>query len=216
MKVVAIIIIVIGLLVLLIQPGAGLALLVLGLVLLGADNWFKKGLKAKEALAAAQTKPQPQLPPNTAEANELRLRRTQAAIHLADITAKMMKVQMTATKVLSKEQLKSDEITEPAMAFGCGLLLTALNLRGIDFSQEAMGESGPRLVLVHFLNQWLGGNREELADYMAHMGAKPELEKYVKFGEIAFRRFDTEINDTIPDEDFAKHNDDFARALGVV
>jgi hypothetical protein len=68
-------------------------------------------------------------------------------------------------------------------------------------------------------NQWLSdsvSNHEELADCIAEAAQQPELEKYFKYGEIAFRRFDATSKDNVSDNDLEKYNDDFARALGVV
>ena len=171
-------------------------------------------------LAQNQTnaKPTEQVSQRT-NTDELRLRRTEVAFQLAEMAAGVMKLQIKAVGALSKIPPTSDEIASPAMAFASGLLLTALHLRGIPFTEEALVPGGPRLVLIEFVKQWLSdsvGNREEMADCIAEAAQKPELVRYFKHSEIAFRRFDATINDKVTDDDLAKYNDDFARALGVV
>lgn len=215
MKVSASLVIIIGVLLLLgEQLGAGVGLVVLGLVLLGVDGWIAKSAKVKSS-PSLQQEPKNELSP---EAHELLVRRRQSALVFADVAGSVMQAQLGTAKQLSAKPLTG--LAEPILAFGCGLVTKALELQGIEFSERALGSDGPLLVMVQFVKKWLPEYKDhtELARFAALTGAEEKYEKYLKCGQAAFLRFDAAHSEGLPErseERLTQDTDDLARALGI-
>ena len=157
-----------------------------GLVPFGPDARIKQSIKSKES-APLQQQPKNE---TSAEANELLIRRRQAALFLADIAGTVMGVQLGTAKRLSTKPITG--VAEPIAAFGCGLLVKALELSGIEFSERSLGSDGPFLILVQFVRKWLpdySDDYDELARFVALSGAEEKYEKYLKCGQAAFLRY---------------------------
>jgi hypothetical protein len=215
MKVSASLVIIIGALLLLAeQLGAGVGLVVLGLVLFGVDGWITKSAKTKSS-PTLQQEPKNEL---SSEAHELLIRRRQSALFSADVAGSVMQAQLGTARQLSAKPLTG--LSEPIAAFGCGLVTKALELQGIEFSERALGSDGPLLVMVQFVKKWLPEYKDhnELARFVAGAGVEDKYVKYLGCGQAAFLRFDAAHSEGLPersDERLTQDTDDLARALGI-
>ena len=102
-----------------------------------------RDIRAEQKLASVNpfmaASPSPQQEPKnetSAEANELLIRRRQSAVFFAGIAGSVMQAQLGTAQRLSTKPIGG--LAEPIAAFGRGLVIKALQLQGIEFSERSL------------------------------------------------------------------------------
>jgi hypothetical protein len=155
----------------------------------------------------------------SSETDDVAMWKAKAALSVADVAGKVMKAQFeTAARLNFSGRVRGADVGSPIYAFAYGLLLTALKLQGIDWTEKSLGPPDVAVqIAVQFVQTWQpddAGHKGMVAT-LFHTGLEPGLEKYRMAGELAFQRFHDTIEDELGPEDYMRSTDDLARALGV-
>ena len=151
------------------------------------------------------------------EADDRATATAESAVHIADLAGTIMNLQWkTAAANLSFGQTTGESVAKPSAAFAYGLLLTALKLHGIKWSQQSINPEAAFMLAARFASQWFPDDTDNkgTAASILYAGLETSLQKYRQAGEAAFKRFHDNINEEFRDEKFVGSTDDLARALG--
>jgi hypothetical protein len=149
--------------------------------------------------------------------SEADVRVAERAIHCADTAGKIMNLQWKTAANLNFRDIKGKSVAEPSAAFAYGLLLTALELNGIKWSQESIHPEAAFMLVAHFASQWRPDDTDnkEMAAFILDVGLNPSFQKYRQAGEAAFKRFHENLNQEFRDEDFVRSTNDLSQVLGL-
>jgi hypothetical protein len=142
------------------------------------------------------------------------------AIQVADAAGKLMKHQWeVAARHNYKGRVAGAAAWDAGLAFACGFLKSALQLRGIEWSprgSQSMSSEVAVQLAEYFARNWLtNAEPQDVAKAMLAAASNTQLDSYKEAGAIAFRRDHESIDDEDEEKAIARCSDAFARALGL-
>jgi hypothetical protein len=142
------------------------------------------------------------------------------AIRVADAAGELMKLQWeVAARYNYKGRVTGATAWDAGLAFACGFLRSALQLRGVEWSpgsSQSMSTEAAVQLAGYFARNWLSTvEPQDVAKAMLAVALNTQLDSYKEAGAIAFQHFRERIDDKIDEKALARCSDDFARALGL-
>jgi hypothetical protein len=108
---------------------------------------------------------------------------------------------------------------DAGIAFACGFLSSALQLRGIEWSpggSKSMSAEVAFQLPEYFARNWLSNAEpQDVVKAMLAAESNTQLDSYKEAGAIAARHLHERIVDKFDEKDLARCSDVFARALGL-
>jgi hypothetical protein len=158
--------------------------------------------------------------PSRESAKRADARAAEIAIRVADAAGKLMKLQWeVAARYNYKGRVTGATAWDAGLAFACGFLRSALQLRGVEWSpgsSQSMSTEAAVQLAGYFARNWLSTvEPQDVAKAMLAAASNTQLDSYKEAGAIAFRRDHEHIDDEHEEKAIARCSDDFARALGL-